>query len=78
MAKVEYIKCDRCGKTPAIGCYTFLERRPDGAGSTEDWHLCFDLCLSCFSILLSEVLDRLGTANAKEIFKKHAIETREG
>jgi len=78
MAKVEYIKCDRCEKNLGFTCATFLERRSDGAGSSDDWHLVFDLCHSCSVILLNETLDRLGIANAKEILKKHGIETREG
>lgn len=78
MAKVEYLKCDRCGKHPALPSSTFLERRSDGAGSSDDWHLCFDLCHVCFAVLLGEALDELKIAAAQELLKKHGIETREG
>jgi hypothetical protein len=78
MAKVEYLKCDKCGKFPANQCATLLERRSDGAGSREDWHLVFDLCPNCSVLLLGAALDDLGVEQASLLLSRYKVETREG
>ena len=45
--KIEIIKCDVCGATPALTHWFTMDRRLDGAGSMEDVQEPRDLCPKC-------------------------------
>jgi hypothetical protein len=79
MARIERFRCDRkeCTKENAQGFSTFLERRMDGAGSMENWHIQFDLCPDCTAVLMNAALDALGPDKASALLKNNSVSTRE-
>ena len=80
MAHVTSTVCDwkGCRASGATGSAAFLERKADGAGSMEDWHLVFDLCPKHMALILSKALDALGPGEAAGLLLDNGIETRKG
>lgn len=49
--------CDVCGKDNATAITQFEERKPDGAGGSENWYYYVDLCPACITTFFKALLE---------------------
>jgi len=68
--------CDLCGKPGARMFSIFKERKPDGAGSMENWNYTFDLCFVCSGKLLDEFFSCKGIRESLLSMLKNGLDIK--
>lgn len=76
--KVQKTICDRetCNKESALLYSVFSHRAMDGAGSSENWFIQFDLCPEDTVYLLRRIFEDMDVDKVNELLKEMKVKTR--